>query len=142
MRKGGLSGVKTAGYMGLASVGLLVAGLLLSLVCPINKALWSSSFVLVVGAYSLALFALFYYIIDVKGWQKWAMPFVVIGMNSITIYMAKKIIPFARISGFFLGGFAGMLPDAWEKVVLDAGYVAIMWLFLYFLYRKKIFLKI
>lgn len=74
--------------------------------------------------------------------EKWALPFTVIGLNSITIYMAKKIVPFNRISGFFLGGFAGLLPEAWEKVVLDAGYVAVMWLFLYFLYRKKIFLKI
>ena len=135
-------GSRKAGYMGLAALGMLVVGLVWSLVFPINKALWTSSFVLVVGSYSLAMFALFYYIIDVRGWQKWCIPFSVVGLNSITIYMAQKIVPFDRISGFFLNGFAEMLPQAWGAVLLKAGYLAVSWLFLYFLYKKKTFLKI
>lgn len=135
-------GTRKAGYMGLAALGMLAVGLVWSLVFPINKALWTSSFVLVVGSYSLAMFALFYYIIDVRGWQKWCIPFSVVGMNSITIYMAQKIVPFDRISGYFLNGFAGMLPEAWGAVLLKAGYLAVSWLFLYFLYKKKTFLKI
>lgn len=142
VRKDSVSGPKKAGYMGLAAIAMLAVGLLWSLEFPINKSLWTSSFVLVVGSYSLAMFALFYYIIDVRRWQKWAMPFVVIGLNSITIYMAQKIISFKGISNFFLKGFAGMLPDAWANVLLQLGYVVVCWLFLYFLYRKKIFLKI
>jgi len=137
-----LSGAKKAGYMGLASVALLAAGLLWSLVFPINKMLWSSSFVLVVGAYSLALFALFYYVIDVKGLRKWTFFFRVIGMNSITIYVAQSIIDFHKIDRFFLGGLADKLPEEWGAVVLSAGYVAVCWLFLYFLYKKQIFLKV
>ena len=135
-------GTRKAGYMGLAALGMLAAGLVWSLVFPINKALWTSSFVLVVGSYSLAMFALFYYIIDVRGWQKWCIPFSVVGLNSITIYMAQKIVPFHRISDFFLKGFAGMMPEVWGEVLLDAGYLAVSWLFLYFLYKKKTFLKI
>lgn len=135
-------GTRKAGYMGLAALGMLAVGLVWSLVFPINKALWTSSFVLVVGSYSLAMFALFYYIIDVRGWQKWCIPFSVVGLNSITIYMAQKIVPFDRISGYFLNGFAGMLPEAWGAVLLKAGYLAVSWLFLYFLYKKKTFLKI
>lgn len=135
-------GTRKAGYMGLAALGMLAVGLVWSLVFPINKALWTSSFVLVVGSYSLAMFALFYYIIDVRGWQKWCIPFSVVGLNSITIYMAQKIVPFDRISGFFLKGFAGMMPEVWGEVLLDAGYLAVSWLFLYFLYKKKTFLKI
>ena len=133
---------KKSGHMGLVALAMLAAGLLWSLVFPINKALWTSSFVLVVGSYSLAMFALFYYIIDVRGWQKWSLPFVVIGLNSITIYMAQKIVPFRKISDFFLEGLAGMLPQTWSTLLLHTGYLAISWLFLYFLYRKKIFLKI
>lgn len=135
-------GTRKAGYMGLAALGMLAVGLVWSLVFPINKALWTSSFVLVVGSYSLAMFALFYYIIDVRGWQKWCIPFSVVGLNSITIYMAQRIVPFDRISGYFLNGFAGMLPEAWGAVLLKAGYLAVSWLFLYFLYKKKTFLKI
>lgn len=137
-----LDGNKKAGYMGLAALAMLALGLLWSLVFPVNKSLWSSSFVLVVGSYSLAMFALFYYLIDVKGWQKWTLPFTVIGLNSITIYMAQKIIPFDRISGFFLNGIASKMPEQWSEVVLRLGFLLVSWLFLYFLYRKKIFLKV
>lgn len=137
-----LDGGKKAGYMGLASLGLLAAGLLWSLVFPLNKMLWSSSFVLVVGAYSLAMFALFYYVIDVRGHRKWTFFFRVIGMNSITIYMAQSIIDFSKISRFFLGGAADRLPPEWGAVILSGGYVAVCWLFLYFLYRKQVFLKV
>ena len=124
------------------AAAMLGVGLLWSLEFPINKMLWSSSFVLVVGAYSLAMFALFYYIIDVRGYKSWAKPFCVIGMNSITIYMAQRIISFGSISKFFLGGAAGLLPEQWGAVVLKAGSVLACWLFLYFLYRKKVFLKV
>ena len=107
-----------------------------------GKNLWTSSFVLVVGAYSLAMFALFYYLIDVRGWSRWSLPFQVIGVNSITIYMAQKVISFSHINKFFLGGVANALPEEWGTLLLKAGYVAVCWLFLYFLYRKKIFLKV
>ena len=137
-----ISGKKKSGYMGLAALAMLAVGLLWSLVFPINKMLWSSTFVLVVGSYSLAMFALFYYIIDVKGWQKWTLFFRVVGMNSITIYMAQRIIGFSGIRNFFLGGFVKMLPEVWANVVNYAGFIAVCWLFLYFLYRQKIFLKV
>lgn len=137
-----ISGAKKSGYMGLAALAMLAVGLLWSLVFPINKMLWSSSFVLVVGSYSLAMFALFYWIIDVKGWQKWTLFFRVIGLNSITIYMAQKIINFGSIRNFFLGGLVEILPETWGAVVNYAGFVTVCWLFLYFLYRQKIFLKI
>jgi predicted acyltransferase len=88
------------------------------------------------------MFALFYYIIDVKKWQKWTTFFTVIGMNSITIYMAQRIINFGNANRFLFEGFAGLLPEQWGVVVMKAGYVAVCWLFLYFLYKKKIFLKV
>jgi predicted acyltransferase len=137
-----INGTKKAGYMGLAALGLLAAGLLWSLVFPLNKMLWSSSFVLVVGSYSLAMMALFYFIIDVKGWKKWAFPLTVVGLNSITIYLLPRIISISGIVTFFLGGLMGYLPEAWAKVVSQAGFLAVCWLAMYFLYKKKVFLKI
>ena len=137
-----ISGKRKSLYMAVAAVVLLAAGLLWSLDFPLNKKLWSSSFVLVVGAYSVGMFALFYYIIDVRKWQKWTKFFAVIGMNSITIYMAQRIIDFGSISNFFLGGLAEKLPPEWAAVLTEFGVVAVGWLFLYFLYRKKTFLKI
>ena len=137
-----ISGTKKSLYMAGAAVAMLAVGLLWSLDFPLNKMLWSSSFVLVVGSYCLGMYALFYYIIDVRKWQKWTKFFTVIGMNSITIYMAQKIFAFSSINKFFLGGLAARLPEQWADLLLDTGYVAICWLFLYFLYKKKTFLKI
>ena len=136
------SGSRKTLMMLLAAVVMLGIGLLWSLEFPLNKMLWSSSFVLVVGAYSLAMFAIFYYIIDVRGWQRWSMPLQVIGLNSITIYMAQKVVSFSHINKFFFGGIADKLPAEWGELLLRGGYVLICWLFLYFLYRKRLFLKV
>ena len=132
---------KTLSMLG-AAVVLLGLGLLWSIWLPVNKSLWTSSFVLVVAAYSLALFALFYYLIDVRGWKKWAFPLEVIGLNSITIYMLQRIVSLQSASKFLFGGLAGLVPAQVGQVILSAGYVLLSWLLLYFLYRKKIFLKI
>ena len=137
-----VSGARKSLWMAVASLVMLGLGLLWSLDFPINKALWSSSFVLVVGAYSLAMFALFYYIIDVRGWTGWTKFFEVIGLNSITIYMAQRIIPFSSINKFFLGGLSHLCPEPWGKLILAIGYFTLCWLFLWFLYKKKVFLKV
>ena len=129
-------------YMVAAACALLIIGLLWNLVFPINKKLWSSSFVCVVAAYSLFMFALFYYIIDVKGYRRWTLFFRVIGMNSITIYLAQQIIGFRQISRFFIGGLAGKFPEIWANLINATGYIIVCWLFLYFLYKKNIFLKV
>ena len=125
-----------------AAVACLAVGLLWSLDFPVNKKLWSSSFVLVVGAYSLACFALFYYLIDVKGYRKWCFPLQVIGMNSITIYLLQKIVSIPSINLFFFGGLAGLFSPEVGKIILATTYILICWLLLYFLYRKKVFLKV
>lgn len=129
-------------YMLAAAAVLLVTGLLWNLVFPINKKLWSSSFVCVVAAYSLFLFALFYYIIDVKGYRRWTFFFRVIGMNSITIYLAQRIINFSQISRFFFGGLAEKTPELWANLINATGFIVVCWLFLYFLYKKNVFLKV
>lgn len=110
---------------------------------PVNKMLWSSTFVCAVGAYSLAMMALFYYVIDVRGLNgQWTLLFRVVGMNSITIYMAQRIVNFGGISNFFVGGLAGLCPENIAAVITSTGYVVVCWLFLWFLYRKQTFLKI
>ena len=88
----------------------------------------------------MGIFALFYYLIDVRGWRKGVLFFQVIGMNSITIYMAMRIVSFPSISKFFLGGLAGIVPENVGSLILQMGTVAAGWLFLYFLYKKKCFL--
>ena len=134
-------GKKTLWMLGAAAV-LIAVGLLWSLSLPLNKKLWTSTFVLVVGGISVALYALVYYLVEVKGWTKWTFFFRVIGLNSITIYMLQRIVPFGEVSGFFLNGTAGLLPEAWGAVLLAVGYILVCWLLLYFLWKKKVFLKV
>jgi predicted acyltransferase len=137
-----LSGNRKTLYMLGAAVVLALVAVAAKGFNPINKMLWSSTFVCAVGSYSLAMMALFYYLVDVRGWQKWTFVFRVVGMNSITIYMAQRIINFSGISRFFFGGFAGLFPEGWAAVINSVGFIVVCWLFLYFLYRKKTFLKI
>lgn len=89
-------------------MALLVAGLLWDIVFPFNKNMWASSFVLFAGGWSMMLFALFYFIIDVAGFKKWSMPLVWVGCNSILIYMASHgLVNFASTSQFLFGGLYG-----------------------------------
>ena len=141
-RKEGLTEQKRAGYMAIAGVILLVTGLLWNNIFPINKNLWTSSFVCFVGGLSLLLFALFYFIIDVKGYRKWSFFFTVIGMNSITIYMAQSMVKFGFTSNFLFRGIINLFPESWAPFLDSCAYVAVIWMFLYFLYKRKIFLKV
>ena len=139
---GTASGSRKTVILLIAAAVSTAAGLALSVSQPIVKALWSSSFVLVAGGYSAAMLALFYWIVDVNGWRRWTFFFTVIGMNSITIYMAQRFVEFSKTSNFFFGGLWSLLPKAWQGVGSSLAYVATCWLFLLFLYRKKIFLRV
>jgi predicted acyltransferase len=141
-RKEGLTGQRRAGYMAIAGIVLVVAGLLWNFIFPVNKNFWTSSFVCFVGGLSLLLFSLFYLIIDVWGYRKWSFFFTVIGMNSITIYMALRMVQFAYTSGFLFDGVIRWFPDTWTGFLSSCAYVAAGWAFLYFLYKQKIFLKV
>jgi predicted acyltransferase len=136
------SPLKKVLYMILAGIGLIIIGLVWNMGFPINKNLWSSSFVCFVGGISLILFSVFYLVIDIWNFKKWSFFFVVIGMNSITIYMASSIIKFSSASKFLFGGVKDLFPIAYAPFIGSVALVLTGWLFLYFLYKKKIFLKV
>lgn len=142
IRRGDLSGGRKTAAMVLGAAVLLALGLAFDGVLPINKQLWSSTFVCAVGGYSLGLFALVYYVVDVRGRQRWTFFFRVVGLNSITIYLAQRIVDFQAVADFFFGGLAAKLPPQFGAVLLAAGYLAVSWLFLWALYRKRVFLKV
>jgi predicted acyltransferase len=126
-----------------AGVICLVVGRVWDVVFPINKNLWTSSFVLYAGGWSLVFVSIFYLIIDVWGFKKWAFPFVVIGLNSITVYMLNSgILSFDQMGRYFFSGVAGLFSQAFQPVIISAAAVLCMWLVLYVLYRYKIFLKV
>lgn len=79
--------------------------------------------------------------IDVKGYKKWSFFFVVIGLNAITIWFGQRAIPFEEIAIYFVGGAAGFTGKL-EPLVLPFSTITLKWLFLWFLYRHRIFLKV
>jgi len=131
---------KTLGMLG-AGVVLIGAGYLWSLDMPIIKKIWTSSYVLVAGGWSLLLLAAFYWLIDVRGWKGWSFYFVVIGLNPITIYIGQKIVNFDAVGAYFLRGVAAHLPD-YQPIILAAGGLAARWLFLLFLHRHRVYLHV
>lgn len=125
----------------LAGIACLGLGLAWAPFFPVVKKIWSSSYVLVAAGISLELLALFYWVIDVKGWWKWSFPFMVIGMNAITIYMLSAIVDFGGIANWFLGGALKHAP-MYKPLGMAIGVVTCEWLVLYLLYRQKIFLRV
>ena len=110
---------------------------------PINKRLWSSSFVCYVGGFSILLFTFFYLIIDVMGFHKWAFPLILIGSNSILIYMASEgLINFRHTAEFVFGGVIKFSPLIWQPVFTTLSVTVVQLILLYFLYKRKLFLKV
>lgn len=124
-----------------AGIACVTVGLLWSLALPIIKLLWTSSFVLIGGGFGFLMLALFYWIIDVKGYRRWAFFFKVIGMNSIAVYAATELFSFRRIGNIFVGDLLPRI-QPWDEFVSATAAVAVVWLILYWMYRTKSFVKL
>ncbi len=136
-----LSGVRKAISLAVAGLSCLLAGWLWGFDFPIIKHIWTSSMILWSGGLCLLLLALFYWIIDVKGYRRWAFFFNVIGMNAIVAYIAPDLINFSQISSTLLGGLAGHLGN-YGNLLLSFGALGILWIGLYYLYRNRTFVRI
>ena len=136
------NGHKKAALLLGSGLALIALGYAWDILFPINKNLWTSSFVCVAGGYSLALFAVFYWVVDVMEWRKWTFFFRVIGLNSITIYLAQHFLDVSKPINTIFGGALSLLPENMYALGYWACHIALCWLLLYFLYRQKIFLKV
>jgi len=125
----------------LAGIGCLLVGTAWGTVFPVIKNLWTSSYVLVAGGWSLLLLAVFHGIIDILGWRRWAFFFTVIGANAILIYVVPRFVDFQKIATFFLGGVIRHT-GSFGPVVLAIGVLAAEWLLLLYLYRRRLFLRV
>ena len=130
-----------AGAIGIAS------GLLLHFtgICPVVKRIWTPSWTLFSGGACFLLTAAFSWVIDVKGYRKWAFPLVVIGVNSIAAYMIAHLFERFMFSSFriHLGPNAfKILGPGLEPLLLGMAVLLSYWLILFWMYRRKLFLKI
>ncbi|MDP4284342.1 MAG: DUF5009 domain-containing protein [Bacteroidota bacterium] len=135
--------IKKVYYLAGLGITLLVIGLIGSASFPVIKKIWSSTYVLVAGGLSFMLMGLFYWIIDVRGYKKWTLIFVWIGVNPITIYMLRKLMDFNKIATYIVGGTTDLhSPDTWGYLLVMAVSTLLSLLLLRFLYNNKIFIKV
>src|SRR3984957_667884 len=134
--------------------GLVIAGIVLILaglafqwagICPIVKRVWTSSYTLYSGGWVLLILAAFYALIECKGWRRWAFPMIVVGMNSIAIYVMSWTMEdfIRRALDTHLGNAIAYLGGPiFHPVLQGFALVLIFWLLLFWMYRRKIFLRI
>jgi predicted acyltransferase len=139
--------------------GMFVAGAVLVAIgwgwnafFPINKALWTSSYVLFTGGLALQFLAICYWLIDIKGYRRWTKPFVIFGMNAIALYVGAALISdllgLIKVGGDSLGGwiyehlFASWLTPVNASLAFAIGFVLVCLFLMWLLYRKRIFIKI
>jgi predicted acyltransferase len=136
------------------SIGVLF-GLLWNVVLPINKSLWTSSYVIYTGGFALLFLAFLLWIIDVKGIQKWANPFLHFGTNPLFIYMFSEVyvltlvylvkIPGQNINSYdylYENVFVPIAGNINGSLLFAIVHIILFWFITYILYRKKIFIKI
>jgi predicted acyltransferase len=150
--------------------GLLLAGLVLTalgvlwgeaappwLLFPVNKGIWTSSFVLLTGGLAAALFGLTYWVVDVAGWRRWAAPFVTYGKNAIAVYVGAGLladtllaIEWARADGIvaslwqrlYQALYASWLPPYGASLAWASTFVALFYLLALGMDRRGIYLKV
>jgi predicted acyltransferase len=133
--------------LAIAGMALLFAGLAMQWagICPIVKRVWTSSYTLYSGGWILLIVAALYALMEWKGWQRWAFPLVVVGMNSIAIYvMSWTMTDFFgnALTRHFGHAIAFLAGPTFEPVLHGLLLMMIFWCILFWMYRRKLFLKI
>jgi predicted acyltransferase len=122
--------------------GMLLIGWLWSWVYPSLRMFMTSSFVLETCGLATVLLAFFYWLVDIRGYYKWAFFFIVFGANSIAIYMMAHLFKFNLIGTVLVGGLCSHLSPTVGDFIQAVTAMAVMWLIMYYMYRKKTFIKI
>lgn len=131
-------------------------GMIWGLVFPINKHIWTSSYVLYTGGIATLFMAGFYWLIDIKEFKKFAWPFVIFGTNSIFVYAASGLWSKSLLlinfeyNNTLISGYSYLYKTVFQPIAGDLNgsflfalaHVLASWLLLYWMYRKKIFIKI
>ncbi len=131
----------------LAGVALAATGVLLHLtgICPIVKRIWTPGWTLFSGGICFFFLAAFSWLIDVKGYRKWAFPLVVVGMNSIAAYMIDHLWEDFVVENLHINfGYKvfRVFGTGLEPLVLGITVLTIFWLVLYWMYRRRLFLRV
>ncbi len=141
-------------YLSITAAALILSGWFWDYSFPINKKLWTSSYVLFAGGLSLTIFTIIYYIADVLNWRRWGKFLIILGTNAILAYLISEylimimegIIKFSNKENAHQATFRllsqGFGASAMTSLLWSLMYVGVCWLVVYVFYRKNIFLKI
>lgn len=150
LRNKSVPDTKKVFYLIGAGTASAAAGWLWGLEFPVIKKIWTSSYVLIAGGYSAMLLGAFYWIVDVQKKTTWCQPFIWIGMNPITLYLASNFmggLGFHKLANRLAGGPVKKFFDSHvaagcgELVISLIGVLLLVW-FARFLYQRKIFLRL
>jgi predicted acyltransferase len=139
LRSGRTANQKTIGFI-IAGIVTLITGWIWGQYFFISRNVWTSSFVLYSAGWCFLLLAFFYWVIDVQGYKNWTFFLVVVGMNAITIWVGQRLIDFEFTVNALFHGFSKYLGII-APIFLTLCILMIKWLFLCFLYKRRIFLK-
>ena len=143
--------------LAVAAAASLALGYLWALWFPLNKNMWTSSYVLVAGGYSLALVALTFWALEQKGWRTgWTWIWLVFGSNAIAAYMFSELLPGVLLNIHFTSGgtrtdvisfvfdhvFAHIPDPGWAAFAYSVSFTAVCFVPVWLLYRRGIFLKV
>jgi heparan-alpha-glucosaminide N-acetyltransferase len=131
----------------IAGTGLLLLGLVCQWVgiCPIVKRVWTSSYTLYSGGWVVLILAGFYTLIEWKGRRRWAFPLVVVGLNSIAVYVMSWTTSrfFSNALHRHIGrAISAMAGPTFQPVLHGFAVILIFWFILFWMYRRKILLRI
>lgn len=127
--------------LAIAGSAMVLAGQIAGIWFPVIKPIWNPTFVLLSSGFSFLLMAMFYFIIDVKGFQRWAFWLRVIGMNSIAVYMAVHLVHFEGIAQNIVFGLEQYLGE-YYFVLRSVVALAIIYSLLYYMFKKGTFIKV
>ena len=142
-----MAGAKKAAILAVLGIASIVDGLLAEWLglCPIVKKTWTSAFTSFSGGWCLLILASLYYVIDVLRIRSWTYPIVVVGMNSIALYVMLGLIPswiHGTLSTHLGAGYGKFLGAGLEKLGQNLVCMLLLWLICFWMYRRKIFLRI
>jgi predicted acyltransferase len=132
---------KVALYLLLIGIAGLILGLFFSIWHPIVKKIWNSTFVLYSSGICYILMSVFYWIIDILGYKKWAYPLKIIGMNAIVAYVASHVLNFPGIANSILFGLEKYVGAYYEMITVIGGF-GILYLILWYMFKNNTFVKI
>ena len=132
---------KIALYLLLIGIVAIVLSLIIGIWHPIIKKIWTSSFVIFSSGISFFLLAVFYWIVDVQGYTKWAYPFRVIGLNAIAAYVGSHVFNFSLIAKQIFFGFE-QFTGAYYDAFCDLAGFGILYFILWYMHKNKTYIKV